>query len=264
MRGLFNASRGWKQHLLWTFAVSIVMLSATTAKGTAQSTTEFRVPLMYGYQADPMMVTYNGRYYLYVNDQMGYDRMRKSKSLAGIAGSQSELLYTGDGVTEDVEVTCGYIIQWQGSWYQYCGDTTGGLVLKSNTSDPTGGYTFFGRNLDVPPGYTAYAKWPILVNNHLYMLATINGDGQVPNSIWAATYSDPVTRTGSWNQIAVPTKGTGSWECADNRCIDEGGSTVVHGSNVFLLFSAGGYEDPGYCVGMLTAAVTSDLSQQSS
>ena len=87
-----------------------------------------------------------------------------------------------------------------------------GLALKSNTLDPTGGYTFFGRNLDVPPGYTAYAKWPILVNNQLYMVATINGNGAVRNAIYAAKYSDPVTRSGSWNLIAVPTKGTGSWE----------------------------------------------------
>ena len=245
-------------------AVWIAVLLAHAGTGTAQSTTQFKAPLMYGYQADPMMVTYNGRYYLYNNDQMNYDRMRKSKSLAGLAASQSEVLYLGDGTTEDVAVACGYIIQWQGSWYQYCGDTTGGLVLKSNTLDPTGGYTFFGRNLDVPPGYTAYAKWPILVNNQLYMVATINGNGQVPNAIYAAKYSDPVTRTGSWNLITVPTKGTGSWECANSRCIDEGGSAVVHGSKVFFLFSAGGYEDPGYCVGMLTADVGSDLSVQSS
>jgi hypothetical protein len=54
-----------------------------------------------------MMVSYNGRYYLYKNDQMNYDRMRKSTSLAGLAGSQSEVLYLGDGTTEDVAVACG-------------------------------------------------------------------------------------------------------------------------------------------------------------
>ena len=251
--------------VVWATLCFIIVISCLLSRPSlrAQTSTTYRSPLIYGYQADPMMVTTGGRYYLYSNDQMGYNRLRKSRSLAGLAGSSSEVLYVGDGTTVGPAVSCGYIIQWQGLWYQYCGDANGSLVLQSSTSDPAGAYTFLGRT-DNPTGYTTYAKWPILVNNQLYMVATINGEGTTYNAIYAAKFSDPVTRTGPWNLITVPTGGAGSWECAHNRCIDEGGSAVVHGSQVFFLFSAGGYEDPDYCVGMLTANITSDLSLQSS
>src|ERR1700735_547027 len=110
-------------------------------------------------------------------------------------------------------------------------------------------YTLAGL-LDTPTGFTGYAEWPIEVGGQIYMLITTNGEGITYNSIYAAKFSDPFTRTGAWSLISVPNGGAGTWECGDSRCIDEGGSAVVHGSNVFLLFSAGGYESPDYCIGM--------------
>src|SRR5436190_18156067 len=223
----------------------------------AQQTAAFRVPLIYGYQADPMMTYWNGYYYLYVDDQLGFNRIRKSASLAGFASVESEVVYVGtDGVRPSV--SCVYMFHWQSHWYQYCGDG-GAVVLKSATDDPMSTYSFEGR-LDPPPGFTGYAEWPIQVGSQIYMLITTNGNGTSYNSIYAAKFSDPVTRSGPWSPIAVPNGGAGSWECAHGRCIDEGGSAIVHGNKVFLLFSAGGYESPDYCVGMLTASTTADLT----
>ena len=231
-------------------------------QATAQATTNFRAPLVYGYQADPMMTYYNGNYYLYVDDQLGYDRMRKSPSLAGLGSAASEVFYVGTGGIKP-GVNCVYIFHWNSNWYQYCGNGSGGtLVLESATDDPSSAYSYMGE-LDTPTGYTGYAEWPFQVGSQIYMLFTNNATSTTLHSIWAAKFSDPVTRTGAWSIIATPNSGTGSWECGDSRCIDEGGSVVVHGSNAFLLFSAGGYESPDYCVGMLTASSSSDLTVQS-
>src|ERR1700690_3449831 len=110
----------------------------------AQSTTTYPVPLVYGRQADPMMVYWNSYYYLYVDDRLGYDRMRKSKCLAGLASAESEVVYAGSrGV--DASVSCAYIFEWSSHWYQYCGDSTGPLVLERSTSDPMSTYTLAGR-----------------------------------------------------------------------------------------------------------------------
>ena len=225
-----------------------------------QTSTNYRVPLVYGYQSDPMMVYANGYYNLYVDDQMGYDRIRKSASLAGLVNAEPEVVYVGTGGVAPA-VSCSYLFHWNSRWYQYCGDSTGNLVLESSADDPSSSYTFLGR-LDAPSGFTGYAEWPIMSNGQIYMLITTNGEGVTYNSIYAAKFSDPATRTGSWNLISVPAGGSGSWECGDGRCIDEGGSAVIHGSNIYLLFSAGGYESPDYCVGMLTANMSSDLTQQ--
>ena len=227
---------------------------------SAQTTANFRVPLVYGYQADPMMITTGGYYYLYIDDQNGFNRMHKSASLAAMGSAESEVVSSGvTGVGGGS--SCAYIFHWSSHYYQYCGDSTGPLVLESSADDPMSTYTLAGR-LDTPTGFTGYAEWPIEVGGQIYMLITTNGEGVTYNSIYAAKFSDPVTRTGPWSLIAVPNGGAGTWECAHSRCIDEGGSAVVHGSNVFLLFSAGGYESPDYCVGMLTASTSADLTVQ--
>lgn len=249
--------------LLFIVPCAVIVCSSLQEKAQAQQTANFRAPLVYGYQADPMMTYWNGYYYLYVDDQLGYDRMRKSASLAGIGSAASEVIYVGSGGVKP-GVNCVYLFHWNSRWYQYCGNGQGGtLVLESSADDPVSTYSLAGQ-LDAPPGFTGYAEWPILVGSQIYMLITTNGDGTSHNSIYAAKFSDPVTRTGSWSLIAVPNAGSGSWECGDGRCIDEGGSAVVHGNNVYLLFSAGGYESPDYCVGMLTASTSADLTVQSS
>jgi GH43 family beta-xylosidase len=232
----------------------------TTAR--AQATTNFRVPLVYGYQADPMMFTWNGSYYLYVNEQLQYNRLRRTHSLAGIASAADEIISSGV-VGVGTATSCGYMLHWNSLWYQYCADGRGSLVLVSSADDPMSTYTLAGY-IDGPSGFTGYSEWPIVVGSQIYMLFTNDATSTTLHSIWAAKFSNPYTRTGTWNIIATPNSGSGSWECGDSRCIDEGGSAVVHGSKAFLLFSAGGYESPDYCVGMLTASTSSDLTQQSS
>lgn len=248
-----------RHFLLFLFVVIIEGIVAQ-----AQVTTTFRSPLVYGYQADPMMVTYNGHYYLFVDDQLPYDRLRTSTSIAGLASAESQVVWSpasGSGVAANAG--CAYIFHWSSKWYQYCGDSTGNFVIQSSGDNPLGPYTFMSR-INPPQGFTGYAAWPIQVGSQIYMLITTNGMGISYNSIYAAKFSDPGTQSGAWSPIAVPTGGSGSWECANGRCIDEGGSAVVHGNKVFLLFSAGGYESPDYCVGMLSANTASDLTQTSS
>jgi hypothetical protein len=55
MRILFSALRVWKCRQVWMCAVSLAALLAHPGTGAAQSTTQFKAPLIYGYQADPMI-----------------------------------------------------------------------------------------------------------------------------------------------------------------------------------------------------------------
>ncbi len=248
----------------WTWIAICFLLVVPILKAPAQATSQYRSPLVLGSQADPMMMTYGGMYYLYVNDSMNSDRVHITSSLAGMSSSSDPVLATppaGSGIGAS---SCFYIFHWNNHWYQYCADSVGGFAYESATDDPQSAYTFLGR-LPVPTGLVGYAEWPIQVGSQLYMLFTDAGSGSQVGCKWciyAAQFSDPVTISGSWNVIAQPA--TSGWECGGGNCINEGGSIVVHGNNVYMLFSAGGYESPDYCVGMQTASTSSDLSQMSS
>ena len=241
-----------------TVGTLFCLLMISLSPVLAQKDSQFRSPLLM--LPDPMLVTYQGHYYLYADDHLGYDRVWTSTSLAGIPSATSQVLYTppaGSGLSANA--VCVFIFHWNSRWYQYCTNSSDptqarAFVLQSSGDNPLGPYTF-DAYLDTPNNSFGYAEWPFQVGSQIYMLFTTNGQ------IWAAKYSDPVTRTGNWNVIASPI--SGGWDCVSS-CIDEGGSVVVHGSKAFLIFSAGTYESPNYCVGLLTASTSADLSLQGS
>jgi GH43 family beta-xylosidase len=262
--------------VLGYISVTTLMVIALSYALHAQVTSTFRSPLVLGPQADPMMVTYQGKYFLYVNDSLGYDRLRSSTSMAGLINSESKIVGappSGYGI--DATVSCYYIFHYNSHWYQYCQDSHGSFALQSASDDPLSGYSLYTNSagqywLPMPSNSVwGIAEWPIMVNGQLYMLFTqtkYSSNGQTVdelNEIYAAKASDPITVSGPWGLISQPSQ---SWECQGywNRCVNEGGSVLIHGNNVFLLFSASEYDSPSYCVGMLSASITSDLSQPGS
>lgn len=241
-----------------TPSVAVERPARVTQPLAAVAATTFQVPLFdQPYQADPMMVTYGGNYYLLYNDDYdnhGGAKIRKASSLAGLRDAPDTVVWTpaaGDPVSGTPGI--GFLLHWNSKWYAY-GYT---FVLESAGDDPMGPYSYKGA-VDKPPGYTGYANFPFEVNGQLYEVVT--NDQNAPNTgnrIFIAKLSNPWTRSSAWTELAAPS--TSGWECANGRCIDEGGSAYVRNGKVYFIFSAGGYESPDYCVGMLTASATANL-----
>ncbi|THF66745.1 carbohydrate-binding protein [Deinococcus sp. Arct2-2] len=224
---------------------------------TALSTvTQFQTPLVRGYQADPMMVTHNGYYYLLYNDNSDAQgaRITKASSLAGLATTAPTTVWTGAADGINCTYCVGFILHSNARWYLYGAD----FVLESAADDPMGPYSFKAR-LATVNNSAVIATFPFYVGSQLYLFETSIVGGA--NSIHIAKMSNPWTVSSNFTRIAQP---TAAWECRTGYCVDEGSSVIVKGSKVYNIFSASSYESPDYCVGMLVADIDANLLNSTS
>lgn len=269
------SSRAFRLACASASSLSLIFLGVQQASPAAAAaptvSSSFSNPLVNGYGADPSMAYYNGAYYLLYNQGVSNKvTMRKATSLAGLRSAPNITVYNADANTQCCDVGFGgFLFHDDGHWYIYDAGDDGNVndsvqfVLESSGDDPLGPYVFKASFSGGPgPHDSGYAINAFSVNGQLYATSTSNGDGTAYNSIYIATMSNPWTLSSGWSLIAEPA--SSGWECADSRCIDEGGSVLVKGSTIYALFSAGGYESPDYCSGLLTAPVSSDLLDQAS
>ncbi|GAA2243598.1 family 43 glycosylhydrolase [Herbiconiux moechotypicola] len=248
--------------LLALVAALIVAPAVPQAAVAATPTTVATLPLVPGTGADPDIHTYNGKYYmLYNGDHSGAEvRMRVAASLSGLADGADISVWSPPPSMPDICCRVGwggYLFPYGGHWYIYMQGDNGNqaqsrsFVVESATNDPLSTYSFKAYIPGVVNN-NGYAAGPALVGSQLYMFQTYG------ERIWAAKASDPWTLTTGWTEINAPA--SSGWECAGGRCFNEGSNILVRGTKVYNIFSAGGYEDPNYCVGMMTATLGADLT----
>lgn len=265
--------RSLHRRIAGLLTVALAILGLTVAGSTAaqaSTASQFSAPLTPGYGADPSMAYYNGNYYLLYNQGVGNQViMRKAGSLAGLKSAANIPVYTADANTGCCDVGFGgFLFHYSGRWYIYGAGDDGNVnnsqqfVLQSSGDDPLGPYSFAGTFAGPGPYASGYAINPFIANGQLYATSTSSGRGTYHNSIYIAKMSSPTTLSSSWSLIAAPA--SSGWECAAGRCIDEGSSIIIRNGVIYDLFSAGGYESPDYCVGMLTASATAVLTSASS
>lgn len=264
----------------WSWGIAVLALVVAVGVGQAtpgvaaspEQAGTFTVPLVSEVAADPSITYHNARYHMLYNKTGHYNQVvvRTATSLADMPGGEDHVIY--DGTRNPAEISCGvgygsWFLRWNAKWYLFAwGDDCTGVttsrpfVAESSGSDILGPYTYKTTFSSPPPEIGGdnhgYAASPLVIDGRLYLTQTSNG------RIFLAELSNPWTLETGWNLIAEPE--SSGWECANDRCLDEGGSVIVRDGRAFLLFSAGGYESPDYCVGMLEASTTSDLLLQSS
>ncbi|TDD99928.1 family 43 glycosylhydrolase [Jiangella asiatica] len=238
-----------------------------TTAGHSPGRGQVQMPLVPGVSADPAITTHDGRYYLTYNKEGFADSivMRVASSLDGLYHAPDQVVWEGGQGPAEVRSRVGlgsWLLSWNGRWYLYgWGDdgssvtTSIPFVLESEGDDPLGPYRFKAMFSSPAPEIGGdghgYAASPVRVGDRLYLTQTSQG------RIFLAELADPWTLATGWSPILKP--GSDGWECANGRCLVEGGSAVVRDGRVALLFSAGGYESPDYCVGMAVADVGDDL-----
>lgn len=268
----------WRRGAAVTAVLTAVLALITTASSASAGKSGSGVgqaangTLVQGQAADPSITWFDGNYYLIYNKEGFADSIivRRAPSLGALDRAADVELWHGSRGPREVAARVGlgaWLLPWGGRWYLYgWGDdgtsvtTSRPFVLESAGGDPMGPYThrttFTSPAPQIGGDGHGYAASPIQVGNRLYLTQTSNG------RIFLAELTNPWTLGSAWQPLAQPA-GSG-WECANGRCIDEGGSAIVHNGQVYLLFSAGGYESPDYCVGMLTAPADADLLDQRS
>lgn len=238
----------------------------------------YKIPIVSGTAADPVGIAYyKGFYYLSYNNYGTNNQpfsIRKAASLADLASAPLQAIFSQSSVPADIRNNSGTvcnILHWNAHWYCYTEgqeQSTGGttnFVIESAGDDPMGPYTYKSRI--APPSLAeggdghSYQAASFYVSGKLYMTQVSAWGTANEGRLFIAAMSNPWTPATSWRMISQP---QAQWECADGRCVNEGSSVVVRGNKVFLAFSATFYEQPNYCVGLLTADLGADLTQPSS
>lgn len=253
-----------------------------TLEGTLYDN-EYDNPLILN-RADPCIYKHtDGNYYFtasYTDGSNGhnnvgmyqYDRiiLRKAATLQGLASAAEKVIYTKAplGGNKSPHVWAPEIHFINGNWYIYYTTTISstdiwqvrphvlmcpgnmdpmvkenwqdkGLVKKTNSSD----MAFSGFSLDE----TVFEH-----NGKMYMVWAQND----PNSnLYIARMKDPFTIDTNAVKIASPQY---DWEIHAYK-VNEGPSVIKRNGKIFISYSASG-TDALYCMGLLTASDTSDLS----
>jgi GH43 family beta-xylosidase len=257
-------SRGARLAVVLMLVLSIAYAAtgkATTARAASpQTASSFSGPIVPNYSADPDAVFYNGNYYLLYNQ--GLDNaitVRRATSLGLLNSSPNITVYTADSQTNGFIGYGGFFFHYSSHWYIYDNEFAASpyraFVLQSSGDDPIGPYTFLADLAGPGPGNNSYVNSAVLVNSQLYSIQT--ADSPNGHGLYIATMSNPWTVSSGFTLISNPTNG---WE----NGIDEGGSFRIRGNTIYDIFSAGVFQDPSYCVGLLTASTGANLLQASS
>jgi GH43 family beta-xylosidase len=216
----------------------------------------FYNPVM-GSGADPYVEYHNG-YYYYTHTDGASLSIRKSATLSGLASTYNSRTTVWKGSDNGLnEIWAPEIHFVGGYWYAYlAGKPSSGTakdrrmyVLKSNTPDAMGGWTFIGK-LDLPDD-----KWAIdgtLFRNtdgKLYFIWSGWADNAAPQNIYICEMTDPQTIKQGTSRILISQPALG-WEM---NSINEGPIILRQpDGKIKCIYSAAGSWTDYYCLGELT------------
>ena len=203
---------------------------------------------------DDPFVTYRNGVYYYLFTASGATELKvaTATSLDKITRDNAKSVYKApEGTDHSKQLWAPEMFYLQGNWYIYVAADDGNEanhrmhVLKCTTQNPTDPFEYVGKIAD------ATDMWAIDATifeheNQLYFIwsgwqrASDSGN----QKLYIAKMSDPCTISGPRKLISSPQY---SWE----RTVNEGPNIVKRGGRTFLLFSAWGAWEPGYCVGYL-------------
>ncbi len=253
-----------------------------TITGTV-NTNEFTETPLIEERADPHVVRGDDGYYYFTASYPvrgsgdGYDRviLRRATTIAGLATAQEVTIWSAD--TQSSGSYFRYI--WApemhkigSSWYIFCTASTSSSnvwsirphILKytgNNMMDPSS-WTMLGLMKAKPTDSKAFTNFSL---DMTYF--ECNGKSYVSwaqidsvSSIFIASVdsSNPQQLTSDAVKISVPDY---AWE-SSNDTVNEGPVAIQHGGKIYLGFSASSV-DKTYCLGVLSADITADLTNAS-
>ena len=232
----------------------------------AQDKGTFTNPLLPG-GADPWVYTYGGFYY-YMNTTGKNLVLRKTKDITDLKDAQKKVIWEppASGPYSQA-IWAPEIHRWGEKWYVYFAASGGtpesrrNYVLENANADPMEGtWTFKGEITD-PSNHWAIDPDIFEVKGvHYIVWSGWEGDHNGTQNIYIARMSNPWTIDSARTLISTPTY---DWEkhYGNGKAIlvNEGPEGLVHGDDVFVVFSASGCWTPFYELGAVRASAGADL-----
>ncbi len=228
----------------------------------AQPGSTFTNPLLTS-GPDPYSFYKDGFYY-YTNSLGNCIGIWKTKSLANLATGIYKTIYTPPhGTAWSKDLWAPEILFLQGKWYAYFAADDGNnknhrlYVLENASADPmTGGWILKGKITD------ATDKWAIdgdvfEFKGQLYMIwSGWEGDVNGEQDIYIAKMKNPWTIEGARVRISSPLfdwekVGDLAGETPPHINVNEGPQALVHGNDLFIIYSASACWTDFYALGQL-------------
>ena len=256
------------------FLLLITLLVAAIAvvvpKVESQAATTFTNPVASApYGADPWLGYYNGNYYMAGTTWNSQLVIKKSPSVAGLAGAAQTVVYTGTAGTNNC---CN---MWAPSlhhldgpngkrWYYYysagpaaCCEGQRSYVLESSGSDPMGPYHYAGQlNVQAGNGWAIDGSVATINGADYYFYSSWVGDLQ---SLFVAPMSNPWTVSAYGTRISSPSY---DWEKSGGNT-QEAPYVLQHNGTTYLTYSASSCNTPDYKLGQLTLTGANPLNAAS-
>jgi GH43 family beta-xylosidase len=227
-----------------------------TASPAAPSGQTFTNPIVRSQDTgDPKMWQYNGSYYFTFTPNRPSIEVWRSNTITGIDCGTKSAVWTAPATGPYSQDIWGpRIFFLQGNWYLYVAADDGNnanhrmYVLEGTTSQPDGPYIMKGKIASADDGWAIDGGALQANDGSLYFVwsGTPKGDTVLPQNVYIAPMSDPLTISGPRVMISTPTL---PWE-QTVAPIEEGFGWLWH-NNQFIFYSADAAWSSHYKVGYL-------------
>ncbi|KPI24707.1 family 43 glycosylhydrolase [Streptomyces sp. NPDC048253] len=221
-------------------------------------------------RADPHIFKHTDGYYYFTATVPAYDRivLRRATTIQGLSTAQEVTIWTkhSSGVM-GAHIWAPEIHFIDGKWYVYfaAGSTTDVWAIRMYVLEGTGANPLTATWAEKGQIKTTWESFSLdsttfVVNGVRYLAwAQRNPSEDNNTSLFIAKMTNPWTISGTAAEISQPTL---SWETVGYK-VNEGPALIQHGGKVFMTYSASA-TDANYCLGMLTASATADLTDPAS
>ncbi|MFJ3669056.1 family 43 glycosylhydrolase [Streptomyces sp. NPDC090106] len=221
-------------------------------------------------RADPHIFKHTDGYYYFTATVPEYDRivLRRATTIQGLSTAAETTIWTkhSSGIM-GAHIWAPEIHSIDGKWYVYfaAGSTSDVWAIRMYVLEGTGANPLTATWTEKGQITTTWESFSLdattfVVNGVRYLAwAQRNPSEDNNTSLFLAKMSNPWTISGTPVELSQPTL---SWETVGYK-VNEGPAVIQHGGKVFMTYSASA-TDANYCLGMLTASATADLTSASS
>ncbi len=253
--------------LTWAASDSVAQVTLTPQSASAAPGDTFTNPLLQT-GPDPWVVWWRGFYY-YSNSSGTNLTLRKTADITDLGHAEKKAVWTPEpGQPWSNEVWAPELHRWGNKWYFYFAADAGDnashriYVVENGNDDPIEGtWTFKGKVSD------SSDKWAIdptifeLNGEHYLVWSGWKGDTDGEQDLFIAHMSNPWTIDSPRTLISEPTY---PWEKHGDLPgrhvnVNEGPEALLHGSKIFIVFSASGCWTDFYALGLIQANVGANL-----
>ena len=256
------------------FAVTLVTALVATLfwapAAAASPAVQYTNPLA-DKRADTQIYKHTDGYYYMTATVPEYDRvvLRRATTLQGLSTAAETVIWRkhSSGIM-GAHIWAPEIHYIDNKWYMYfaAGATDNAWAIRMYVLEGTGDNPLtatWTEKGQIKTGWDSFSldASTFVANNVRYLIWAQAESGIDTNSnLYIARMTNPWTITGSPVRIAVPTL---SWEKSGSIEVNEGPTVIQRNGRIFMTYSASA-TDANYCLGLLTASVTSNLLSASS